>query len=186
MSEAWIGVVIGGIIGIIATSVGATINGYFNRSTTLIQLHSQKLLEEERVRYSKLEELHELLSRYIMSCNNYSTNLMEMLSREPSIARYIEITNFLMEPMPRISSLVGIYVPELNEKWSALTKQIAELNGVGGEYFKGHRQNVDLLLQKSGDVGLEVRKLMLDLEKILHEEKMSKAVSVPARQPLSL
>jgi gas vesicle protein len=122
MNDAWIGVIIGGVIGFVATSIGATINGYFNRSNSQIQLHFQAQQDWNKLLLSRFEEIYELTFQVRKSCNEFDVSLMQLaLSKK---------FNDWKSPEPpktsRLCVLVEIYAPQLKGELTLIQHLISE------------------------------------------------------------
>ena len=122
MNDAWIGVIIGGTIGLVATSIGAIINGYFNRSNSQSQLNFQKEQDWNKLLLSRYEEIYELTFQIRKSCSEFDVYIMKMaLSQNFNEQKFPELPK-----ISRLRVLVEIYAPQLKGEISLIHHLIGE------------------------------------------------------------
>jgi len=173
MNDTWVGVIIGGTIGVLGTLFGAIVNGFFTRSNTRLQLESQEKREERNLKLLKLEELHELMSLYTSSSGKYASEIRLMSNEKTEVEfnvdelkKYQELfIENLIEPLKKIRAIVGIHIPECRIDMLKIRELNENLRDLGTKFLlkEGNYNNI---LEKQKNLVEKCRVLQKKLEDI--------------------
>jgi hypothetical protein len=119
-------------IGIIGTVIGTIIGGGLAWLNMKFQLQIQEERERKKLLLGKLEEIHELLSKYKHS---FTMATMEHL-RATFTSESKLFENLPPVPAERLRMLIGFYAPELKEHFRNLEALKEEWGEASGEHLK--------------------------------------------------
>lgn len=172
MDDKAIGILIGGLIAGFFALLGAWVNGRINRQNIFAQLHHQQRKEEINRRLERLESLHELVSDYIVSTNSYVSGVLKLRYSGKVIEGFTDVFDHLLHPLPKISSKLKIYAPELEQDWINLAGTARQLFIAAGEYLREANTNDNEIHKLNGILNKNCHVLLRDIEKTIRKSQI--------------
>lgn len=167
MDDKTIGILIGGLIGGFFTILGALVNGYISRKNLFAQLQHQQRKEEINRRLEKLENLHELISDYIVSTYSYVSGVLLLRHSGKVVEGFTNVSDHLLHPLPKISSKLKIYAPELEKCWIDLAKTARQLFIVASDYLTQPNKNDSEIHKLNETINKNCQNLMKEIVKVI-------------------
>ncbi|HEX8738348.1 MAG TPA: hypothetical protein VF721_23655 [Pyrinomonadaceae bacterium] len=165
MNNTLLSVLIGGGLALL----GVIITNFYNRKNLRLQLEHQKQMESAKLRLSKLEELHSLLSKYILSSTIQVVGLVTKTFAPLSPTEFNAFLELLRNQAISIGTLINIYTPELKEKFDRLLDLVNELNSLGNDIIQ-ERKPVTLLNEKTRELTQSCYQMLKYIEEKSREQ----------------
>ena len=133
MDKEWIPL-IGTVIAVIGTLLGATLGGVVTSVVKIIELRHQKKEQSKQLLLSKLEQLYTLIGDYTADLNRFWDGIIDLHTSSKEAIEYHKLIYTLRLPMSLISTLLRIYAPELEDDFKKLQDAIVNFDRSGEEF----------------------------------------------------
>lgn len=132
--------IIGGLIAIAGTLVGAIITGVFN----FLNAKSQSVRESKKLRTAKLEELYQLIIEYQQAVGKYVHDVFSEPDKDRTMKEFEEVAKTLNDPTPKLLAMINFYAPEISDLSDNLTDRVDEILKLGRYIFTNSRKNLEM------------------------------------------
>lgn len=146
MDKEWIPIISAFVGGVVAISAGI-VAGLFNRSNLKMQLKHQVEYDNKKLWLTKLEELHSLLTEYLIILDDFVIEIQKTQSLEPNQElklQYIEHQKLVTKPTAKLVTMLSFYGEDISLEWQNINSSINLLLKYAVEAVKREKP-IDLL-----------------------------------------